>query len=194
MSVPTYYSDGDYSIPQQHGQMEVEFPFNEKNDPDSFEATITYRVDKNNLPRPRIMESLRVAQYGIGYLVAQSKASSVGNGILEYTRTYASIPKSRTELTTIDHARQELINDELVETVERVPAAVLYEYSLRPLKQIDAPRCTIVDGVPLTYGNFGTFVAGKTYLAEDTEIGFYKGEIYYRRSVLIKWKALKARN
>lgn len=194
MSVPKYYSDGDYSIPQQHGQMEVEFPFNDKNDPDSFEATITYRVDKNNLPRPRMMDSLRVAQYGIGYLVAQSKASSVGNGILEYTRTYASIPNTRTEYITYTHSRQEIIDGFFIETQEVVPAAVIYEYSLRPLKLIPAPKVIFVDGIPLVRGGFGTFVAGKTYLAEDTEIGFYKAKIWQRKSIKIQWQAFTLRS
>jgi len=193
MSVPKYYSDGDYSKPQQHGQLEVSFPFNEKNDPDSFEVLITYRVDKGSMPRPRMMQRLRT-QYGDCYLVAQSDARSVGNGILEYTRTYASVPKKRTEYTTITHSRQEIINGALIETQETVPAAVVYEFSLRPLRQIDAPKVVMVDGVPLTWGDFGVFVPGKYYLAEDTEIGFYKGEIFFRKSIIIKWKALKLRN
>lgn len=194
MSVPKYYNDGDYSIAQQHGQLEIEFPFNEKNDAESFEATITYRVDKGSMPRPKLMEKLRIAQYGIGYLVAQSPANSVGNGILEFTRTYASVPKTRTEYITYVHSRQELINGFLVETQEEVPAAVVYEYSLRPLPVKVAPKVIMVDGVPLVRGGFGTFVPGKDYLAETTEIGFYKAKIWQRKSVKIKWQAFTLRS
>jgi hypothetical protein len=193
MSVPKYFSDGDYSIPQQQGQLEVSFPFNEKNDPDSFEVVITYRVQKGGVPRPRMMHKLRTV-YGDCYLVAQSTASSVGNGILEYTRTYASVPRPRTEYITYVHSRQEIINGFLVETQEEVPAAVVYEYSLRPLPVKVAPKVIVADGVYLVRGGFGTFVPGKNYLAETTEIGYYKARIWYRKSIFIRWQAFTLRS
>jgi hypothetical protein len=193
MKVPKYFDDGNYKVPQQVGPMEVSFPFFSKNDTRSYELVITYRVNKDHFTSGRIMTSL-VTQYGVSYLVDQSEARSVGNGILEYTRTYASVPARRDEYTTIVHSRQELINGALIETQESVPAVVRYEYSLQPFKQFDAPRCVIVDGVPLTWGGFGVFVPGKNYLAEDTEVGFYKGAIYFRKSVIIKWKALRLNN
>lgn len=194
MAANRIVTDGDYSLEGLVGTPSVVFPFFDKNDNETFEVTSKHRVDYRSYKAAKIMQKARISPYGYAYLVDQSEATDVGNGILEFTRTYSSVPKKRAELTTTNHSRQELIGGELIETQETVPAAVIYEYSLKPLKQIDAPRCVIVDGVPLTYGNFGTFVPGRLYLAEDTEVGFYKGKIYFRKSIYIKWKALKLRN
>jgi len=138
------------------------------------------------------MLRVRVTQ-GYAYLVEEEAPSHVGNGIVEFTRTYVSVPRTRYDYTTITHSRQEIIGGELVETQETVPALVKYEYSLKVLKQIDAPRIMFVNNVAYTVGGFGTFTPGKHYLAEDSEGGIYKCGIFFRRSVLILWKAFTLR-
>lgn len=186
-------TDGNYRVEKQVGASAVTFPFFDKNDAQSFEISMTYRIDAASYRPDKPMRKINT-QYGIAYLVDQSESTDAGNGVLQYTKTFASVPKSRLEATTITHSRQEIIGGRIIETQETVPAVVVYDYSLKPLAQRDAPRIIEVDGVYLTYGNFGNFVAGKLYLAEDSEVGIYKGKIYFRRGVLIRWKQLKQRN
>ena len=204
MSVPKYFNDGDYSKPQQVGPGMISYPFFNFQDAKSFEMKLTYRIAAVSYKIGKPMTRVKLSQ-GYAYLVEEEPPSHVGNGIYEYTQTYASVPIERYEATTITHSRQEVILGGLVETQEVVPALVKYEYSLKPLKQIDAPKAILVsstnisggdafESVWLTWGGFGTFTGGKLYLAEDTEVGIYKAGIFFRRSVIIRWKPLALRH
>ena len=210
MAVPSIVTDGNYKVPQQVGAGEwstpfsdkggIILPYNETGDQRTAELKIKYRVDQNYYKRTKPGTQIRVEGGGITYkgdmwLVHEGDTSDVGNGILEYTLTFSSLPCARVEFGTTNYARQELTTDgDIVTIAETVPCQIRYEYSMKPIPQIDAPRIEKIANSYFTYGNWGKFVPGNWYLAEDTENGIYKGPIYYRKSIYIRWKALTLRN
>lgn len=186
MPTPIYFNDGDYKVERQVGAPILKRPFFDKGDSVSFEYVYTYRVDHRYDKPVKSMQKLKT-QLGDAYLVEESDRTEIGNGIVEFQRTYASVPQPRVEYGTINFSRQQTINNKLIETQETVPAFIHYTFSLKPIKQIDAPRAVDIDGILFGKAGFGNFVPGKLVLAEDSEVGTYKGKIFYRRAVYIKW-------
>ena len=204
MAVPSIVTDGNYKVPIQVGAGEwstpfsdkggIILPYNETGDQRTAELKIKYRIDQNYYKRTKAGTRIKTGK-GYMWLVHESDTSDVGNGILEYTLTFSSLPCARVEFGTTNYARQELTTDgDIVTIAETVPCQIRYEYSLKPIPQIDAPRIEKIANSYFTYGNWGKFVPGNWYLAEDTENGIYKGPIYYRKGIYIRWKALTLRN
>ena len=192
MSVPNYLNDGNFNIARQVGCDEWSTPFSAVGDQQSFELTRKYRIAEPYYKRTAEMQRIQT-RYGIAYMVEESEASNIGLGILEYTLTYASVPRRRPEYSSISYGRQFLVTSgeepSVVELVQTRPALIDYEYSLRPLKPILAPTVEVVDGIALAIAGWGTFVAGKLYPAEDSTVGLYKSRIFFRRTIYIRWVA-----
>ena len=190
MSVPNYLNDGNYNIARQVGCDEWSTPFSTVGDQKTFELRRTMRIAEPFYKRSRDMQRITTRK-GIAYLVEESETSNIGLGILEYTLTYANVPKTRVEYTSVAYGRQFLITSgeepSVVEIVQTRPVRVYYEYALKPLDPILAPTVEIVDGVAIAIAGWGRFVAGKLYPAEDSIVGFYKSRIFFRRTIYIKW-------
>lgn len=190
----THVTDGNYRVAMPVGMPIISFPFTERRDNRTFEYEIKYRILASFYRGMQPMTRQKFPQ-GYAYLTFEGNQQDVGGGIMEFTRIFSALPLPGFELTTIIHSRQEIIDNRLIETQDTVPGFVKWEYSLRPIPQIDAPRAVeIAEGVFQTKGGFGTFTPGKQYLAEDTEIGIWKGSIFYRKSVSIVWRAFRLRS
>lgn len=192
MSVPKYINDGDYNIARQVGCNEWSTPFSSVGDQYSFELTRTYRIAEVKYKRTPEMQRIQTTK-GIGYMVEESDASNIGLGILEYTLTYANVPRRRKEYTSIGYARQFLDTSSeepsVVELVQTRAAIVDYEYGLKPFDPILAPTVEVVGGHAIAIAGWGKFVAGRYYPAEDSTVGLYRSRIYFRRTIYIKWVA-----
>ena len=132
---------------------------------------------------------------GDAYLVDESEAAHVGNGLVEFTRTYAGLPNSRREGTTIAYSFQTLSlsafadgEAEIAEVTVTLGADVLYEYFLQKPKAYQAPRIALVNGKVIYYGNWKpSYPSGTEIVAQDSEVGIHKGGIYYRKTIIITW-------
>ena len=199
MSVPKYLNDGNYRLTQQVGCDEISLPFSDVGDHSSVEIKRTYRVAQGSYIPALPMSRISIAS-GFAYLVNESEASNIGLGILEFTRTYASIPITRNwENTTIAYSKQYVSTSasydwttpppapEITEITYSTPGRVFYEFSLTPFDPLIAPRVAVLFGSVVAFGGWGLLQEGQFYPAEDSEVGIYKGKIYYRRTVAVKW-------
>mgnify|MGYP003659895185 CR=1 FL=1 len=193
MSNPIYFSDGNYAVEQEQGVGEWTYPFFDKGDGTSFELKLKYRIDSGYYKPSKPMERVKTDR-GYAYLVEQSEASHIGNGILEYTKTFISIPIARKEYGQINYTAQRILGGELYEFTDTRQCLWTFEYSLTPFEPFIAPKVWIVDNVVLTKGGFGTFTAGSPYIAEDSDCGIYKCGIYYRKTAFIIWQAFVPRS
>lgn len=191
MTAPRYIDDGNFSIARQHGAMELRFPFSSKGDNFSFEALITYRQDQASYrPLPR-MFPMRIRN-NTCYLVDESSVRYVGNGLMEFVRTFATIPVTRTEYGSIVYPNQYLsttvAEDQSValstgEITYTRDCKILYEYarSADALPTIIAPKIEVLFGkFQFTFGNWGNISPNQPILAQDTNTAIYKGGIYVR--------------
>jgi hypothetical protein len=214
--MPNYIiDDGDYSKARQVGTASIVHPFIEEGDNETTEVSAKFQVWSRYYKRPKLMQKTAInsLQSVVGirtttgpisatintplYLVGQTQATDIGNGILEYEMVFSTIPATRTVYSTTNYTFQYPNADlsGLIEVTDTVPCVIKYEYGLKPFASINAPKAVSVGGGDyITYGGWGNMVAGKAYLAEDSEVGQYKARIYFRKSVFITWKALSLRN
>ena len=193
MSNPIYFSDGDYSVEEEQGVGEWSTPFADKGDITSFELKLKYRIAEEYYKPTVSMQKVKTRR-GYAYLVEQSEASHIGNGILEYTKTFISIPVPRKEYGQINYTAQRILGGELYEFTDTRLCEYLYEYGTLPFEPYIAPKVWIVDNVALTKGGFGEFTPGMRYVAEDSDCGIYKGGIFYRKTPFIVWQAFVPRS
>lgn len=173
--VPIRVDDGDYSkVLETAG--DISFPFSVRGDGESFEIPVKCNVDKRSFRREAIGTRRNFPQ-GYAYLVEHGNCADDGNGCYDYTKTYASVPKRRVEGETVTW------NLRLVNTVGSAgiesnlsaiaTADVVYEYfnNSKP-DPIIAPRFYYI----------GNFMELKQVVVQDSEVGLYKGKIYYRKT------------
>lgn len=210
MPVPTYIYDGDLTAARERGPIEWHEPFRDKGDTSSYEVRQKYwqlagyyrpTVNPvNGFNRYETMVTYSTPR-GTAYLVEESDATHVEPGILEFTRTYASIPRTRYEKGSIVYSQQfESTNvtygfenppggTEVEEIPQSVNAAVKYEYGLTEFSQLYTPKVYVLFGRRLTSSGYVAPTAGVEFLAEDSTQGIYKGGIFFRRSVLATFPA-----
>ncbi len=219
MSVPWQVSDGDFSVLTQIGTPTWVLPFQDKGDTQSFELHAKYRIAASNyapLRNPRILSGgtvekptfteqmqQRATARGIAYLVSESETSDVGGGILELTRIYASIPVIRFEGASIPFSLQFLyvsagLDDAGTPTIAEFPLTFSgrykYEYSLSQPQVLFAPRLAIVNGEIKSVGVYADASPTAEFAAADSEIGIYKGGIFYRKTALVKSGSIGTRS
>ena len=208
MSVPNQINDGNWTVATQTGPGWWSLPFQANGDTRSFEyhakfrqAAANYTPMSNstlayNVPPLTGKESITgiTTSRGVAYLVEESETSDVGCGILEFTRTYASLPVTRTEQSTITYPFQFVSTSGTYSwttppaepTVAELPlvvnANVVYEYSLSMQSVIRAPKVFSIFGT-LLY--IGTPATGTFFVAEDSAIKLYRGYFYERRTVYV---------
>lgn len=198
MAVPRIINDGNFNLERQVGCDEWRTPFSDKGDNRTFEVDKKYRIDQTRYQRLKEMTKIRTVK-GDAYLVNEGEAVGVGSGLVEYVRTFSSVPLRRLEGSTIVYAIQ-FLSTQAVYNFEDAPAApevtelpltltaqVVWEYFLSYPELIRAPKVAVVNGSIFTFGGWGTFYYGQTILADDTEIGIYKAGIFYRKSIQVQW-------
>lgn len=201
MSVPNGYDDGNFALALQNGCQEYTLPFFDKGDDKSFEISVTRRVAAASFTRPELMSKIIHPKMGIAFLVEMTSPRAVGNGLIEWQETYASIPQTRYEASSIIYPMQFLSLSTSYDW-DTVPAApqvqelpvpmsctVKYEYFIKKPEIQIAPRVAVLYNTVVAFGGWGTLIPGKEYLAQDAEISIYKGEIFQRRGVYITWPA-----
>ena len=217
MSVPKQINDGDWTVATQTGPGWWTLPFQSKGDTQSFEYQAKFRQaaanyvplknELNGLITPpttphEIIQTITTAR-GTAYLVDESETTDVGCGILEFTRTYASLPNTRTEQSTITYPFQFIsttatfdwtsppVAPEVAELPLLVNADIVYEYSLAKPSIIYAPKVFSVFN-KLVY--IGTYVPLGTnyFVAEDSAIELYRGFFYQRKTIYVNWNLFHA--
>ncbi|MFA7301865.1 MAG: hypothetical protein WC069_06165 [Candidatus Shapirobacteria bacterium] len=162
---------------------DIVYPFLDRGDYASFEYVVRYEQDKRAF-RPLPGMSARTFPLGIGYFVEQGPITDKGFGICEFTRTFASIPFTRTEGESVSFS---ITIDTVVgpaairnELTVLATADVRYEYFLSKPEPIYAPR---------VYS--GNTTLPTLMIVQDSEVGIYKGRIYYRKSYFANAKNIK---
>lgn len=179
MPIPTMLSDGNHTRELLVSQ-ERTFPFAGRGDGFSFEYTLKYQVDKDSFYRQGLM-SVKVFRPGRAYLVDHSPVRDIGKGIVEFERIYASVPRTRTEYTTIAYTQQYYnLTPEIFDVTFTMPGWYVYEYFTTRPEPLIKPRVYIVGNVLKSIG--GAPSSSGTRIAEDSEVGIYKAGIFYRRT------------
>lgn len=201
MGVPAYIDDGNYADVLQVGSDQFKLPFFDRGDGKSFEIVRSYRVSAAKYKIPLSMERISTV-HGFVYRVESSDPREIGNGILEYQDTLAVVPAKRLEATTLNFAFQflrsqigysqgfgpdagDVVAPDVWELPLTVAATVVYEYSLKPLPALLAPRVAVFNGLVVKYGGWGALPANAPFLGADSETELYKGTMYQRRSLYI---------
>jgi len=188
MAVPSIVDDGDFSEPMQNGGDEYTMPFYAKGDDVSWEITRKMRVASEYYVRPKLMQKVKT-RFGNAYRVDMTDPSESGNSLVEWTETLASLPVKRIEGSTIVWALQFLdsATPEVAEIPMTLTAEFEYEYFLTQPEPIIAPKVAIIAGQIAIFNNWGTFYGGQRIAAEDSDVGIYKGRIYYRKTPYIRY-------
>ncbi len=215
MSIPAYIDDGDFSVPKQNGANSFSLPFFSRGDGKSFEVRQRWRVASASFKAPTLMQKktftagsgfnstgqlqLLAGSLGVSYLVECSDPDDVGNGLVEYAVTYASLPKTRKEGTSIVYPMQFLSTSgnydfttpppapEVAELQYPMAAEVEYTYTINRPPPLLAPRVEVLFGRVFNFNSWGVFQLGQRVLAQDAEITLYKGTMYQQRAIYIRW-------
>lgn len=206
-NVPATVIDGDFSIAQQNGDTEYDFPFSYRGDFKTFTATLTMRVSVSKYMSPSGMGQKIFGNLGRAYLADFTEPTMVGQGLFEYKLVYASVPLNNfPEYGSCSYTVQTYTigldgaDDTLSGYNDTFNATYFFDYSLyKPLPQILKTQL-ILKPEPLT----GTFpgrqqinivgsrleintARGQTglVLAQNTTSKIYKGRIFERLSVYI---------
>lgn len=213
-TVPAIVDDGTFTQAIQNGANEYSFPFYSRGDAKSFEVRQKFRVAADRLKIPALMQKktftngagltsrglqMFAGSLGDAFLVEVSDPADVGNGLVEYVCTWASIPNERLEFTQIVYSMQFLSTTvsydwqtpppepEVSEIQYPLPAEVVYSYQIGQPPFLGAPRIEILYGRILNFNNWGVNIAGQRVLAQDAEVQRYKGDIYETRAIYIRW-------
>lgn len=101
MAVPSTVNDGSFAAAVQQGAPKWNYPFFDRGDSTSFECIITYWQDQSTYSQTPVGTTKTITVPGKGnytcYAVFESNALDKGNGILEFSITYANLPITRLE-------------------------------------------------------------------------------------------------
>lgn len=193
MSVPIYWTDGDYTVAEQIAEWEIEFPFVERGDNISFVARRPMRIESSAMRRPVINQRRTFDGLGYAYFCGQQPARRVDgfSQLVDYDEVWASVPATNNKTyQSVSYTEQFLqISPEvgIVELSKSKRGQVLWEYAIGPLPQLIAPRLVQLGSVVFSQGGWRPMNPGQTVLSDDSENGIYMGQIYYRKSVYVTY-------
>lgn len=187
--IPKFIDDGSFTSAVQDGPDRWRYPFFDRGDQASFECLRSFVIREDQYSAPALMIGF-ITRLGLAYLVEEGETQDVEGGLVRVQRTLASVPQTRDEpatyVQTIQHARTVDSVNEIVETTATVSATVRYEYGLNPFRPLIAPKVSLVFGEFVYRGGLtGTNKPRDTDPLEDSEVGIYKGRIYYRRTIYL---------
>lgn len=196
MPVPRYIDDGNFAKAMPNGAPDFSLPFSNVGDNTSFEMRQLYRQDARYYRPIPIMTTVRT-QLGNAYLVAESPTRGIGNGLLEFYRTFASVPITRNwEGTSINYPIQFVQTNAgdddnpptyaLGEINITLSAQVVWEYFLFKPPIIYAPKAEVLFQTFLyKFGGYGLPRINNVVPAQDSTVDLYKGLIYYRKTLYV---------
>lgn len=189
--MPSVLFDGDYTTPQQAGLPQYESPF--PADPKRYLYSVPYwQFDTDYVP-----EAIGTAgPYG-GFNVGDSSPKSVGGGVVEYQRSYALVPDTRSEFESHVYSYQiVLVGAEggITEIPTTTNSRVQFDYfkTDTPL-DIDLPKAPravqILNVIYLLHDWLSVWESpsGTEVLAEDATLHIWKPGIYERKQRFIQW-------
>lgn len=210
MSAPSIVNDGVFTVEAQNGAWKYTNPLADKGDFSHIVAKRKVRIDVSSYASHTTLRQLSITTGNAVnavrtvYLVGISEPDLAGNNLLEWEESYATIPATRLEPTSITYSRQVLwytanadqtTTVEIKEFTDKYDAFNTYEYYLntpsdpweRPLDTLRAPRLEQVGNHILFKGGWRPFLDGEQVLAEDSSTDRYLGDIFVRKSTRIKW-------
>ena len=192
MSVPEQIDDGNWGE-THYETVDINYPFSGRGDDVSIEFTATFTIDKRKYNRRAVGTEIEMRRYDLrGYLVDPGSPRDIGNGLFKISRTYASVPNTREEKTSISLTIPILFNQPLpdvprIESFTRTFSGYTkFEYSLTEFEPLFAFDMFILQERVYKFGSDARY--GRTipepgpYLAQDSEVGIYKSIIFYRKS------------
>lgn len=191
MSIPSHINDGNWNL-ATISEVDLSYPFSDKGDVESWEASCLIMQSKLAYRTPRLADAITipgVAGFALrGYLVDPGVPSDMGNGLFRFNNVYASIPATRSEpTTTVITVPIGIIDGTIATFTYTFSGYVLYEYALSPFDPLISLKVFQLGSVIYVIRGdknqtIGIPPAGP-WLADDSEVGIYKGPIFFRRSV-----------
>ncbi len=197
MSAPHRVNDGDFTTAKQVGEGDKEYPFINQGDATAWIYKAKMRIDQASFS-PLASMAVVSTPLGNGYLVEPENPVGIGQGLVEWTRTVANVPATRTIPNgTISYNSQievtvasvPVVPYEIEEVSFTVDSYATYNYSLTPFTPVQAPRIfSVFRGLTLVnIGGWGTFTADDPILAIDGENSLYRGLIYQQKLTYIRY-------
>lgn len=201
MAIPNQITDGSFTTAVQNGPATWRRPFQDRGDTISFEYLAMFQQDQasylptnnslNLVTGYEVAQSISTAR-GLAYLVEETEPRHVGSGILEFQRTYASLPRTRYEEGTVGYTQQYYDFTPAIETaVYTLNARIKYEYFLTRPSVLYARKVAIFFDTLYFIGDWTSATAGTEvvdgieFLGEDSETTVYRGIFFQRKSILV---------
>jgi len=195
MAVKQTINDGKWQLKLPDGAPSFYFPFMDVGDNETFEATVNYSQDAAAFVRPGLMDKATFV-LGTAYRVGISEVRYDTCGLLRWTETYASLPKTRTEGMVYPYSQQYIttgagVIPSITEVTWTKPGYWQYEYFLAdpaPPPPIFKIRCEVIGDILYTYGVAnGQFPTNPNdvnliLVADDSTVEIYKAGIYVRKT------------
>lgn len=183
--------DGSFETAQPHGDLWYEAPF--AADPKPYVLKQLYWQQRERY-RPLDLDSTTTGVLGNYFHAGESDFEDLGAGIVQFLRTYAALPVTRTEGTSRVHTYQ-IVVDDLAEITLGVNCRVQYDYfhTLDPTT-IPIHRATrlVKLGSEIIYriGPSPATKIGGYIVAEDSSYRQWLGNIYERATPLVPERSL----
>jgi hypothetical protein len=185
--------DGNYSSESIAGPPKYEIPF--KNDPKPYAYSVPYWQIFENYSEPDIGTTGPFGGSFVGDVPGSIK--SIGGGIYEFEREFATVPDTRSEYESFTYSYQFVFVGEqggITEVPFTVQSRLQFDYfqTDAPLS-IDLPKAPraiqIMNIIYLIHGWFAYYTSptGTEFLAEDAKLKIWKGNIYERQQRFIEW-------
>ena len=190
------YYDGDFSVATQHGDLELERPFAADPQPYLFHARFWQERDAYDPLRvgAERLENGLDGPSTVYYHVGESDFHDLGGGVQEWVRSYAQVPRTRSEYESFIYQYQVQTTNGLI-TVQplTVKSRLQFDYFRTdyPEDEIALPKKPQV----LSIGGFFTVYLGEwsgmpaadsEILAEDATLKIWKPGIYERTQRFVR--------
>ena len=191
---PRIYLDGDYSIAQVSGPPEFEIPF--ATDPKPYVYKLSYWQFFDDFSEPALGDP---GPIGGGYAGGSAGSiKQIGAGIVEFSRTYARVPDSRSEWESFVYSYQIILvggGGGITELPLTVQSRIQFDYfQTDNPSSIDIPRAGKAVQVSNTIYMLNDFCntvlhapTGQEILALDATYKIWKPGIYERQMRFIPW-------
>ena len=100
MSVANYFTDGDFTTPVRVNRARVSRPFSAEGDNSTRVIEVDYVQHQDYFYPDTPDRAMHLTDYNwndfpVAYLVSESATEPIGSNLVQFTRTFAEIPKTR---------------------------------------------------------------------------------------------------
>lgn len=195
---PLHVDDGNFRVSDQIRDWEYDFPFASEGDGVSFIARRAMRVQSGYPGRSVLGERKTFPGRGYAYYCGLTplRAVDAQSRLVDYDEIWASVPIRRVTHQTASYLEQLAYywdegQPQIVELPRSKNAKVVWEYALKPLNKLIAPRLAILNERLYAYAGWNNPKKGSEVLAEDSDNGLYMWPIYQRKSVYVIIETVK---